>query len=66
VVLPLLPTPLVGDSKGARQATAPNPRSPQPTLTDLAWSGDLTPPPSRGGKRSSDAPPPGQLTLWDA
>lgn len=101
VVLPLLPTPLVGDSKGARQATAPNPRSPQPTLTDLAFSGallptprasdgekggpnqrgskgdlalpdvahrigDLTPPRSRGGKRSSDAPPPGQLTLWDA
>jgi hypothetical protein len=60
----LLPTPLVGDSKGARQATAKNPRSPQPTLTDLAFSGALTDPPSRSGRRSPAAPPPGQLTIW--
>ncbi|WP_329374603.1 hypothetical protein OG896_29510 [Streptomyces sp. NBC_00669] len=97
----LLPTPVVGDSKGARQATADRPRSNSPTLTDLAFSGvllptprasdgakggpnqrgskgDLTLPsavhrtgdatvrPSPGGRRSSAAPPPGQLTIWDA
>ncbi|SCE48344.1 hypothetical protein GA0115240_167022 [Streptomyces sp. DvalAA-14] len=68
-VCELLPTPVVGDSKGARQATAPNPRSTSPTLTDLTFTGlagAATPPRSSGGKRSSDVPPPGQLTLWDA
>ncbi|MGW2644627.1 hypothetical protein ACWC2T_06840 [Streptomyces sp. NPDC001393] len=135
-VVSLLPTPLVGDSKGSRQATAPNPRSSSPTLTDLTFSGALlptprasanenrqtkrspsqeagthgkslaaevgsllptpratdgekggpnqrgskgdltlpsaahqigasTPPRSRGGRKSSAAPPPGQLTIWD-
>ncbi|MCC9707957.1 hypothetical protein E4N62_23480 [Streptomyces sp. MNU76] len=44
-VVSLLPTPLVGDSKGARQATAPNPRSSSPTLTDLTFSGALLPTP---------------------
>ncbi|GAB2960518.1 hypothetical protein GCM10027075_70400 [Streptomyces heilongjiangensis] len=44
-VVSLLPTPLVGDSKGARQATAPNPRSASPTLTDLTFSGALLPTP---------------------
>jgi hypothetical protein len=39
----LLPTPVVGDSKGARQATAANPRSTSPTLTDLAFAGELLP-----------------------
>lgn len=58
VVLPLLPTPTAGDSKGSRQATAPNPRSPSPTLTDVVRRGDLTPPPSTAGNTSSDAPPP--------
>jgi hypothetical protein len=110
-VVSLLPTPLVGDSKGARQATAPNPRSTSPTLTDLTFNGALLPTPrasenenrqtrrtpsqeagthgkclaaemaslpapaestsaptaprSPAGKASSDAPLPGQLTLWD-
>ena len=45
-VCSLLPTPVVGDSKGARQSTAPNPRSPSPTLTDLAYSGALLPTPT--------------------
>jgi hypothetical protein len=100
-VCELLPTPVVGDSRGARQATAPNPRSTSPTLTDLTFSGallptpratdgtkggpnqrgskgdltlpsaahrigDATPPPSPAGNTPPDAPPPGQLTLWDA
>ncbi|WP_340564351.1 hypothetical protein [Streptomyces sp. GSL17-111] len=34
----LLPTPVVGDSKGARQATARNPRSTSPTLSDLSFA----------------------------
>lgn len=135
-VVSLLPTPLVADSRGARQSTAPNPRSSSPTLTDLTFSGALLPTPrasenenrqtkrtpsqeagthglclaaevcellptpratdgskggpnqrgskgdltlpsaahqvgagtarrSNGGKRSSAALPPGQLTIWD-
>ncbi|MFE0729632.1 hypothetical protein ACFW2X_15545 [Streptomyces antibioticus] len=44
-VVSLLPTPVVGDSKGARQSTAPTPHSTSPTLTDLTFSGALLPTP---------------------
>lgn len=49
----LLPTPVKGDGKGSRQATAKNPRCDSPTLTDLAWSGELTTPPSAAGSAST-------------
>jgi hypothetical protein len=54
-VLALLPTPVTGDGKGSRQSTAPNPRSPHPTLSDLAylWSGGSTGQPLSGGKQWS-------------
>ncbi len=66
VVLPLLPTPIAGDSKGSRWATAKHPRTTSPTLTDLVWRGDLTPPPSPAGNTPSDAPPPSPSTQPDA
>lgn len=55
----LLPTPVKGDAKGSRQATAPNPRSPQDTLGDLEfrWSGMATNQPSGGGSRWSETAP---------
>ncbi len=33
----LLPTPTVGDSRNSRQSTAPNPRDPYDTLSDVAY-----------------------------
>jgi len=54
-MLHLLPTPVKGDSKGSRQSTALNPRSPQDTLGDLEyrWSGADTSLSSGAGKRWS-------------
>lgn len=61
----LLPTPRATDgSKGG-----PNQRGSKGDLTLPSAAhriGAPTPPPSTGGKASSDAPLPGQLTLWDA
>ena len=53
--LKLLPTPVKGDGKGARQSTAPNPRSPSHVLSDLVYlsNGAATSPPSDGGKQST-------------
>ncbi len=50
----LLPTPVKGDGKGSRQSTAVNPRSPAPTLSDLAflWSGGRTSAQSVDGRPS--------------
>ncbi|MFA7763060.1 hypothetical protein [Streptomyces sp. NRRL S-448] len=56
VVVNLLPTPTAADSE--RQSAAYGRGN--PTL-----SGAITVPRSSGGKRSSGAPLPGQLTLWD-
>ncbi|MER5413878.1 hypothetical protein [Streptomyces virginiae] len=56
VIVNLLPTPTAADSE--RQSATYGRGN--PTLT-----GAITVPPSSGGKRSSDAPLPGQLTLWD-
>ncbi|MBB4783472.1 hypothetical protein [Streptomyces rapamycinicus] len=104
-VASLLATPMAGDAKGTRNATAgrktDNPNvTPGWTLSDVVFSGQLLPTPratdgtkggpnqrgskgdltlpsaahqigastdrpSHGGKRSSAAPHPGQLTLWD-
>ncbi|MCZ7415673.1 hypothetical protein [Streptomyces sp. WMMC897] len=47
----LLPTPVVGDSKGARQATAPNPRSTSPTLSDLSFARLLPTPRATDGSK---------------
>lgn len=49
----LLPTPVKGDGQGARQATAPNPRDPSPTLSDLEyrWNGDASAGRSNAGPR---------------
>lgn len=65
----LLPTPTAMDSHGARNATA-NRRSVGPatnndgwTLCDVFWTGETTRPPSIGGKPSSAAQLPGQLSL---
>jgi hypothetical protein len=54
-VVALLPTPVAGDGKGTRQSTAKNPRSPYPTMSDLAfeWSGAATAPQSGGGNKQS-------------
>jgi hypothetical protein len=54
-VLRLLPTPVKGDAKNARQSTAKNPRSPHHTLADLAylWSGGSTKRRSSDGSTSS-------------
>jgi hypothetical protein len=65
----LLPTPVVGDSKGARQATAPTPRSTSPTLTDLTFAGHLLPTPrasdgTKGGPNQRGSK--GDLTLPSA
>ncbi|WP_244905665.1 hypothetical protein [Streptomyces qinglanensis] len=65
----LLPTPVVGDSKGARQSTAPHPRSSSPTLTDLAFARSLLPTPqatdgSNGGPNQRGSK--GDLTLPSA
>ncbi|MFP8961089.1 hypothetical protein ACLIYP_11105 [Streptomyces nanhaiensis] len=62
----LLPTPVAGDARGARQATAPNPRSTSPTLTDLTHNGTLLPTPrathgTKGGPNQRGSR--GDLTL---
>jgi hypothetical protein len=67
----LLPTPTAGDGKAARNETAGrlNPDSKHhagTTLTDLAFSGDLTSQPSEGGSSSTEPRHPGQLTIGDA
>ncbi|MFJ6597244.1 hypothetical protein ACIQPP_41855 [Streptomyces violaceusniger] len=60
----LLPTPRASDgTKGG-----PNQRGSKGDLTLPSAAhriGASTNRPSRGGKRSSAAPPPGQLTIWD-
>ncbi|MEU6325961.1 hypothetical protein ABZ851_01505 [Streptomyces sp. NPDC047049] len=73
----LLPTPRATDgTKGAvsrTEATHRRVQSGTANLPEVALSafpkdppsGASTPKRSRGGKRSSSAPPPGQLTLWD-
>lgn len=63
----LLPTPTVADSRNSRNATAG--RSPESTghsgmtLSDAFWTGEPTDRQSPSGKPSSDAGPPGQLSL---
>ena len=65
----LLPTPTAMDSHGARNATANRSAVKQGTnndgwtLSDVFWTGETTRPPSTGGKRSSAAEHPGQLSL---
>ncbi|MFC8808624.1 hypothetical protein ACFT9J_35010 [Streptomyces anthocyanicus] len=73
----LLPTPRATDgAKGAvsrTEATDRRVQSGRANLPETALSAFPTVPPSgastpkrsRGGRRSSSAPPPGQLTLWD-
>ncbi len=64
-VASLLPTPrATGGSKGG-----PNQRGSKGDLTLPSAAhqiGAPTPKPSRGGRRSADGPPPGQLTIEDA
>jgi DNA (cytosine-5)-methyltransferase 1 len=60
----LLPTPRASDGEKG----GPNQRGSKGDLTlssAVHRAGDATPPRSSGGRRSSDGPPPGQLTLWD-
>ena len=65
----LLPTPTAMDSHGARNATAnrsavkPNTNDAGWTLGDVFWTGESTGQPSRGGRKSSAAQHPGQLSL---
>ncbi len=69
----LLPTPRATDgAKGAVSRTDATDRrvqsgraNLQTALSAFPTGGASTPKRLRGGRRSSSAPPPGQLTLWD-
>lgn len=68
----LLPTPTVADARGTRNFQSdgtPYSSGYGTTLTDATTqmsSGASTSPQSGAGNTSSDAPPPGPPTLWDA